>query len=55
MEQTLLHLERAVWGWPLLLLILGTGCWLTVRLRFLPIRRLGTALRLLGGPVPAQA
>ncbi len=48
MEQTLLHLERAVWGWPLLLLILGTGCWLTVRLRFLPIRRLGTALRLLG-------
>ena len=47
MERTLLHLERAVWGWPLLLLILGTGVYLTLRLRFLPFRKLGAALRLL--------
>ena len=40
------RLERAVWGWPLLCLILGTGAVLTLRLRFLPFRQLGAALRL---------
>ena len=48
MERFLFAFERAVWGWPLLALILGTGLYLTVRLRFLPQRRLGLALRLLG-------
>ena len=47
MEQILEGLERAIWGWPLLGLILGTGVFLMIRLRFLPLRRFGLALRLL--------
>lgn len=50
MERFLYCLERAVWSWPLLVLILGTGLYLTLRLRFLPLRRLGTAMRLLFRP-----
>lgn len=46
MEELLLRLERALWGWPLLALLLGSGVWLTVRLRFLPLRRLPQAMRL---------
>lgn len=49
MELILLHLERAVWGWPLIALILGSGVYLTVFLRFLPIRKLGAAMRLAVG------
>ncbi len=47
MELFLFRLEKAVWGLPLLFLILGTGLYLTLRLRFLPLRRLPEALRLL--------
>ena len=47
MEPFLERAEQAVWGWPLLLLILLTGLVLTVRLRFLPLRRLPLAMRLL--------
>ena len=47
MEEFLARLEQTLWGWPLLLWILGAGLWLTVRLRCLPLRRMGTALRLL--------
>jgi alanine or glycine:cation symporter, AGCS family len=43
----LLHQIRALlWGWPLLTLILGTGIYLTVRLRGIQFRYLGTALKL---------
>jgi alanine or glycine:cation symporter, AGCS family len=36
-----------VWGPALLVLLLGTGLFLTVSLRFMPIRRIGTAFQLL--------
>ncbi|MFM1942163.1 MAG: hypothetical protein RI897_1145 [Verrucomicrobiota bacterium] len=36
-----------VWGPPMLVLILGTGIFLTIGLRFMPIRKLGTGFRLL--------
>ena len=36
-----------VWGWPMLILILGTGLYLMVGLRFMPIRKLGTGFALL--------
>jgi AGCS family alanine or glycine:cation symporter len=36
-----------VWGPALLVLILGTGLYLTIGLRFMPIRRIPTAFRLL--------
>ena len=38
-------LERILWGPGTLALLLGTGAFLTVRLRFLPWRNLGWALR----------
>lgn len=47
LESMLAQLEQAVWGWPLLILILGTGLLLTLRLRLLPFRRLPLALGLL--------
>ena len=34
-----------VWGIPLIVLILGTGIYFTVRLLFLPVRKLGRAFR----------
>lgn len=40
------RLERFVWGWPLLLLLLGAGVWMTLRLRFLPFRSMPKAMRL---------
>ena len=47
MERFLTEAERLVWGWPLLFLILGTGLYLTIRLRALTFRRMGLAMRLL--------
>ena len=46
METFLTRLEQAVWSWPLLVLILGTGLYLTVRLRGIQLRRLPAAIRL---------
>ena len=46
MEELLSRLNRALWGWPLLTLLLGSGLYLLVRLRFAPILRLPQALRL---------
>ncbi len=46
MEQLLRTWNDALWGWPLLGLILGTGAWLTLRLG-VPQRNLGRGLRLL--------
>jgi alanine or glycine:cation symporter, AGCS family len=40
-------LNAVVWGWPMLILILGTGLFLTVGLGFMPIRKLGTGFKLL--------
>lgn len=46
MENILIQLETALWGWPLLLLLMGSGLFLLVRLRFLPLRALPRGLRL---------
>ena len=46
MEKLLTTMEQAIWGWPLLSLLLGTGVYLLLRLRFFPIRRLPAAMKL---------
>lgn len=46
LETLLGTIERAIWGWPLLTLLLGTGVYLLLRLRFFPIRALPRAMRL---------
>jgi AGCS family alanine or glycine:cation symporter len=40
------NVSSFLWGIPLLILIVGTGIYLTVRVGFLQIRLLPTALRL---------
>jgi AGCS family alanine or glycine:cation symporter len=47
LESVLLRLERAIWSWPLLILLLGSGLWLMLRLELLPLRKLPAAVRLL--------
>ena len=54
LELILGNIERALWSGPLLGLILGTGLYLHIRLRFLPLRRLPRALRLLLHPPHAD-
>lgn len=39
------HLSSFLWGWPMIILLLGTHLFLTIRLRF-PQRKLLTAIRL---------
>lgn len=39
------HLSALLWGWPMIILLLGTHLFLTIRLRF-PQRKLPTAIRL---------
>lgn len=46
MEGLLERLCGLLWSWPLLGLILGTGLYLTLRLRCLPLRQLGRGVRL---------
>jgi AGCS family alanine or glycine:cation symporter len=41
------YLNGIVWGWPMLILILGTGIFLTIGLGFMPVRKLGTGFKLL--------
>ena len=38
-------ISGAIWGWPMIILLLGTHLYMTVRLRF-PQLRIGTAIRL---------
>ena len=38
-------ISGAVWGWPMIILLLGTHLFMTVRLRF-PQLKMGTAIRL---------
>ncbi len=49
MREIIQRINDQVWGIPLLIALLGTGLYLNIKLRFLPIRRLGYALRLLFG------
>lgn len=42
--EVLKRMDNAVWGSGMLLFLLGSGCYLMLRLRFLPLRRLKYAL-----------
>ncbi|MBQ9247632.1 MAG: sodium:alanine symporter family protein, partial [Ruminococcus sp.] len=37
-------LNSYVWGWPTIILILGTGLLLTIRTKFLQVRKFGESL-----------
>ena len=41
------RINGVLWGWPMIVMLLGTGLYLTLGLRFMPVRRLGRAFRLL--------
>ncbi len=43
-SEVLKKVDHMVWGPWMLIFLLGTGCYLTIRLRFLPVRRLKFAL-----------
>ena len=47
LQHVLGEISSFVWGPAMLVLILGTGLFLTAMLRFMPVRRIGTAFRLL--------
>lgn len=47
MLELLNEIDSFVWGPPLLALLVGTGIWLTIRLRLLQVFKLGTALKLI--------
>lgn len=36
-------INGVVWGWPMIILILGTGIYLTVRTKCLQVRKFGTS------------
>jgi len=48
-QKTILLLGKIVWGPHMLILILGVGLFLTLRLRFVQLRRFGLSIRLLFG------
>lgn len=52
--QWIARLDEIVWGPWMLAALLGTGAFLMVRLRFLPVRRLGYALRCALGAEPER-
>ena len=47
MLELLNQIDAFVWGPPLLALLVGTGIWLTIRLRLLQVFKLGSALKLI--------
>jgi AGCS family alanine or glycine:cation symporter len=49
-ERAIRFLGAIVWGPQTLVLLLGVGLFLTIRLRFVQIRRFGLSIRLLWGP-----
>jgi AGCS family alanine or glycine:cation symporter len=48
MVEILNKIDSWVWGPPLLILVMGTGLWLTIRLNLLQLLRLPMALKLIG-------
>ncbi|WP_188661278.1 alanine/glycine:cation symporter family protein [Terasakiella brassicae] len=44
-----------VWGWPMLILILGVGLFMSIGLKLMPILKLGTGFKLLAGGVRARS
>lgn len=47
MLDLLVQIDTFVWGPPLLILLVGTGIWLTIRLKLLQVLKLGSALKLI--------
>lgn len=47
MTNLLSQIESLVWGVPMLVLLFGTGIYLNIRLKLLPLKRLGYAFRML--------
>jgi len=47
LKDVLSMINGVVWGWPMLVLILGTGLYLTVGLRALPLRHIGYGFSML--------
>lgn len=47
-----IFLNHLIWGWPLLLFIIGTACWVSIRLQFIQIRLFARAWQemLFGAP-----
>jgi len=43
-----------VWGWPMLILILGVGLFMSIGLKLMPILKLGTGFKLLAGGTHAR-
>ena len=43
-----------VWGWPMLILILGVGFFMSIGLKLMPILKLGTGFKLLAGGTKAE-
>lgn len=54
MAEWIAKLDEWIWGPRLLVLMLGTGIWLMLRLEFLPVRRLKFALRCVFGLEPER-
>lgn len=44
-ESLIENIAAVIWGWPMIILLLGTHIYMTIRLRF-PQRKVGTAIRL---------
>jgi alanine or glycine:cation symporter, AGCS family len=42
------NINGIVWGWPMLILILGVGLFMSVGLKLMPILKIGTGFKLLG-------
>lgn len=49
LNESIAAFANAVWGWPLLILLIGGGLFLLLYSRFLPFRYLGHALQVLRG------
>ncbi|SIS48931.1 alanine/glycine:cation symporter family protein [Salimicrobium flavidum] len=54
LNEVLGNISGFVWGWPLLVLLVGTGVYLTLRLSFLQFRMLPYALKLAFTPAAQQ-
>ncbi len=44
-DDVIAKIQDAVWGWPLIILILAAGLWLTIRTGFVQVLHLGKALK----------
>lgn len=54
LSNTIGMINGIVWGWPMLVLILGVGLFMSIGLKMMPILKIGTGFRLLAGGVKAR-